>query len=74
VVDDAAIQARAWGFGLEQIEAPVHLWHGNRDEIVPPHHSTYAAETIPNATLTVFEGMGHLVVSRFVEVAATLVG
>ncbi len=73
VVDDSAIQARAWGFGLEEIQAPVHLWHGDRDKIVPLHHSTYAAETIPTATLTVFEGMGHLVVSRFVEVAAALI-
>jgi pimeloyl-ACP methyl ester carboxylesterase len=74
VVDDSGIQARDWGFGLEDIQAPVHLWHGDRDEIVPLHHSTYAAEQIPNATLTVFEGMGHLVVSRFAEVAAALSG
>ena len=74
VVHDSAIQARAWGFGLEEIRAPVHLWHGDRDEIVPLHHSRYAAETIPNATLTVFEGAGHLVVSRFGEVAAALIG
>jgi pimeloyl-ACP methyl ester carboxylesterase len=74
VVDDSAIQARAWGFGLEEITGPVQLWHGDRDEIVPVHHSRYAAETIPNATLTVFEGVGHLVASRFREVAASLIG
>jgi pimeloyl-ACP methyl ester carboxylesterase len=74
VVQDSAIQARAWGFGLEEIRAPVHLWHGDRDEIVPLHHSKHASETIPNATLTVFEGAGHLVAARFSEVAAALIG
>jgi pimeloyl-ACP methyl ester carboxylesterase len=74
VVHDSAIQARTWGFGLEEIRIPVHLWHGDRDEIVPLHHATYAAETIPDATLTVFEGVGHLVASRFGEVAAALIG
>jgi pimeloyl-ACP methyl ester carboxylesterase len=74
VVQDAAIQARPWGFGLEEIRAPVRLWHGDRDEIVPLHHSRYAAEAIPNATLTIFEGAGHLVASRFSEVAAALIG
>ena len=52
----------------------MHLWHGDRDEIVPLHHSKHASETIPNATLTVFEGAGHLVAARFSEVAAALIG
>ena len=73
MVQDSAIQARNWGFGLEEIQAPVHLWHGDSDEIVPLHHSKHAAEKIPNATLTVFEGVGHLVASRFSEVAAALI-
>ena len=73
IVQDSAIQARNWGFGLEEIQAPVHLWHGDSDEIVPLHHSRHAAEKIPNATLTVFEGAGHLVASRFSEVAAALI-
>jgi pimeloyl-ACP methyl ester carboxylesterase len=73
VVDDSAIQARAWGFRLEEIQVPVQIWHGDHDEIVPLHHGTYAAKTIPNATLTVLQGMGHLVLSRFIEVAAALI-
>lgn len=40
VVQDAAIQARAWGFGPEQIQTPVQLRHGDRDEIVPLHHAS----------------------------------
>ena len=73
IVQDSAIQARNWGFELEEIHAPVQLWHGDSDEIVPFHHSKHAAEKIPNATLTVFEGVGHLVASRFSEVAAALI-
>ena len=68
----SAIQARDWGFGLEEIQAPVHLWHGDSDDRPPPPQQD-AAETIPTATLTVFEGVGHLVQSRFGEIAAALI-
>jgi pimeloyl-ACP methyl ester carboxylesterase len=74
VVEDAVIQARAWGFGLEQIQTPVQLWHGDRDEIVPLHHASYAAERIPDATLNVVEGTGHLLVlSRGAEITRALI-
>ena len=73
VVDDSAIQARAWGFDLSEIQTAVQLWHGDRDELVPLHHATYAADRIPNARLTVMEGVGHLAVtSRGGEIATAL--
>jgi pimeloyl-ACP methyl ester carboxylesterase len=51
----------------------VQLWHGDRNELVPLHHATYAADRIPNARLTVLEGVGHLAVtSRGGEIAAAL--
>ena len=61
---------------IETETRPVAEWlpKGDSDEIVPFHHSKHAAEKIPNATLTVFEGVGHLIASRFSEVAAALIG
>lgn len=73
IVDDSAIQARPWGFDLGKIQPPVQVWHGDNDEIVPLHHATYLAESIPNATLTVLEGLGHLAVaSRGGDIAAAI--
>jgi pimeloyl-ACP methyl ester carboxylesterase len=73
VVDDSAIQARAWGFDLGNIQPAVQVWHGDNDEIVPLHHATYVADTIPNAILTVLDGVGHLAVaSRGGEIAAAI--
>jgi pimeloyl-ACP methyl ester carboxylesterase len=73
VVDDSAIQARSWGFDLESIRPAVQVWHGDNDDIVPLHHASYVADKIPNATLTVLEGMGHLAVaSRGGEIAAAI--
>jgi pimeloyl-ACP methyl ester carboxylesterase len=74
VVQDAAIEARPWDFGLEQIQTAVQLWHGDRDEIVPLHHSTYAAEMIPHATFNVVQGTGHLLVlSHNAEITRALI-
>ena len=61
-------------FGLEQIETGVQVWHGDRDEVVPLHHSTYVAERIPHATLNVVEGTGHLLLlSHTAEITRALI-
>jgi pimeloyl-ACP methyl ester carboxylesterase len=74
VIKDAVIQARAWGFELEQIQAMVQLWHGDRDEVVPLHHSTYVAERIPHGTLNVVAGTGHLLMlSHTAEITRALI-
>jgi pimeloyl-ACP methyl ester carboxylesterase len=72
IVDDATIQARPWGFELSEISTPVHLWHGDDDEIVHLHHARYAAERIPDARLTILEGVGHFVGPRFADIAEAL--
>jgi pimeloyl-ACP methyl ester carboxylesterase len=74
LVQDIVIQARPWGFRLEEVGVPTRIWHGDRDEIVPLHHSTHAAGRIPDAELTTFEGEGHLLAGRFPEIAAELSG
>ena len=39
-----------WGFGPAAIQAPVALWHGERDTAAPPAHSRWLATHIPHAT------------------------
>jgi pimeloyl-ACP methyl ester carboxylesterase len=74
VVEDFAVQAKPWGFALDEIQVPVRIWHGDQDHLVPLHHSEHAANLIPDAELIVLKGQGHLVLTHFVEVVRTLTG
>lgn len=33
---DLVLYTRPWGFDLAEIALPIHLWHGERDTVVPP--------------------------------------
>lgn len=57
---DAALFGRYWGFTLSEIKTPVRLHYGDADAIVPISHGYHMAERIPNATLDVRSGEGHL--------------
>ena len=50
-----------WGFAPEDISVPTLIWHGDRDPAVPLSVARFYERTIPNSTLTVFPGEGHLV-------------
>jgi pimeloyl-ACP methyl ester carboxylesterase len=45
---------------LPRISAPVLALVGDRDPIVPTAQSRLIAEKVPNGTLAVLEGVGHL--------------
>jgi pimeloyl-ACP methyl ester carboxylesterase len=57
---DVAMFGRPWGFALEDIEVPVHLWYGDSDTIVPVHHGVHLSKRIPGAELRIRPGEGHL--------------
>lgn len=57
---DATLFARPWGFSLADVRAPVRLWHGDADRIVPIAHATHLARLLPDAVLSVRPGGGHL--------------
>lgn len=57
---DFALFTRPWGFRLEDIQAPVHVWHGDRDVNVPLSHGRGQADRIPNAKLHLCPDEGHL--------------
>lgn len=60
VVEDYRLWARPSGLELAAVQSPIRLWHGDADAIVPLHHAEHLAACIPNATLTVLPGVGHL--------------
>ncbi len=52
---------RPWGFRLDEIEAPVHLWHGEQDAIIPVQLARGTAAAIPRCQATFVPDAGHLV-------------
>jgi pimeloyl-ACP methyl ester carboxylesterase len=62
-----------WGFAPEEISVPTSIWHGDRDPAVPLDIARFFARTIPESSLTVVPGAGHLVLwSHAEEVLSTL--
>ena len=59
---EMALFARPWGFRLEDIKIPVHLWQGDLDRNVPAALAHLHAERIPNSKLHECPGEGHLLV------------
>lgn len=67
---DVVLYSRPWGFRLEDIRIPVHLWHGEKDWIVPPEMGRYVAQTIPNCRSTFYADEGHfsIILNRMNEI------
>ncbi len=57
---DLRLLARPWGFAPEAIRAPVQLWHGDQDTVIPLGNGEYLASAIPGATLRLCPGEGHM--------------
>jgi pimeloyl-ACP methyl ester carboxylesterase len=68
-IQDMALCIRDWGFELQDIETPIHIWHGELDRNVPVTHAHSEASAIPSATLHLCAGEGHwLLVDHMAEV------
>jgi pimeloyl-ACP methyl ester carboxylesterase len=57
--DELLLFVRPWGFPLEDIRAPVRLWHGESDTIVPAIMGRHAASAIPDCRAELIPGAGH---------------
>ena len=57
--DIVATTIAPWGFEPKDVNAPVALWYGEDDELVPPEHGGWWAEVLPKADLRVVPGAGH---------------
>lgn len=75
MVNDLALEARPWDFDLAAVAAPVTLWHGEADRMVPPAASRALAAKLPRAEAVFLAGEGHfLVLDRWREILARLLG
>ena len=53
------LAARPWGVNFRNIEAEVHLWHGEDDAASPVAMGRFLAQEIPRCSATFLAGEGH---------------
>lgn len=58
--DMAANHGGPWGFRLDEISVPAHVWICELDRSVPPAMGRYLADNLPNSKTTFVRGAGHL--------------
>jgi pimeloyl-ACP methyl ester carboxylesterase len=59
VIADAEIYARPWGFPLEEIRVPIHLWHGTKDRTFSFRLAEDLAKRFQNCRLRIIDNAGH---------------
>ncbi len=59
---------------MREIPNPVLLLYGDHDEVVPPANGRLIAEKLPNATVQIIEGAGHMLpLERPTETSAAII-
>lgn len=73
VRDDGLAATGPWGFSVSDITAPVAIWQGREDRMVPFAHGEWLAENAPGAAAHLLDGEGHLsLLARIDELLAEL--
>jgi pimeloyl-ACP methyl ester carboxylesterase len=71
---DWKLEARPWGFSLQEIQMPVNIWHGEEDKLVSIEQARIQSKAIPDAHVKFFPNEGHTVfVNRLEELLSTVV-
>lgn len=75
VITDAEIYGRPWGFRLEDVDAPVRLWHGKQDRAFSFRVAEETAKRLPNCVAHYLESEGHfsLPIRHMREILADLI-
>jgi pimeloyl-ACP methyl ester carboxylesterase len=58
--DDDMAFSRPWGFELEPMRVPVHIWQGGHDRMVPYAHGEWLAAQVGSACSHLHPEHGHL--------------
>nr|VFK10261.1 MAG: Pimeloyl-ACP methyl ester carboxylesterase [Candidatus Kentron sp. LPFa]VFK33947.1 MAG: Pimeloyl-ACP methyl ester carboxylesterase [Candidatus Kentron sp. LPFa] len=64
---EVKIQLSPWGFELEEIRIPMHLWYWQNDPAIPPQMGRYLEQRIPTAIPHFLPGGGHLSIIDFLD-------
>jgi pimeloyl-ACP methyl ester carboxylesterase len=74
MIQEARLLTSPWGFPLEDIRIPVHLWYWEGDSIVPLQMGRYLHARIPNTVPHFLPGGGHFsLYSNWKDILTTLV-
>ena len=57
---DDLTMVRPWGFSVRDVAAPVSIWQGTEDMMVPHSHASWLAAHVPGARFHLVEGEGHI--------------
>ena len=57
--DDAILLYKPWGFQIDEINAPVDLFHGTEDKFAPFAYAEYLDENLLYSQLHAYAGEGH---------------
>ena len=58
--DDDLALVSDWGFELDDVGAPLSIWHGAQDHFIPLSHGEWLAAHIPGAKARLRAGDGHI--------------
>ena len=59
MAQEGSLNARPWGFRVEEVQPSVALYHGDADNVAPVGMGRYMSTHLPHASLRVFPGEGH---------------
>ena len=65
---EAFIAYRAWGFEIDRVGVPTHIWLGDQDIFVSNAMGRYMARTIPGVDFHWMEGAGHLCIEKWDDI------
>ncbi|CAH1221899.1 Non-heme chloroperoxidase [Paenibacillus plantiphilus] len=60
---ETRLLTQPWGFDVEDIAIPVHLWHGEADRMAPYEDAKELADRMRHAHFHSFPGAGHFLTS-----------
>lgn len=60
IAHEMGLMARPWQFDLTQVQAPMQIWHGTHDDVVPLWLAESLASQLPHAETRFLSGLGHL--------------
>jgi pimeloyl-ACP methyl ester carboxylesterase len=70
---EVQLAARSWGFSLSDIRVPIAVWHGGKDNSIPPEMGKRIAAAIPGAQMHLLPDESHLFfLSRWREILGDL--
>ncbi len=60
-------QVAPWGFRIEDIAMPAHVWAGAQDDVTSPDLMRRIADKIPTHEFTVWDDVGHIGIAKHLD-------